>query len=233
MQSGNGMTMQEAEQEIKYYQKIFQVARLLKGEDVERTFYQQGKGTCENVQDGCPCYSLWKKNGKCENCSSYKALREKKQMIKLEFLESEVYQVISRYMEIDGQPYVMELINHLEDDTLIDISCREKLINKLTGYNEKLYKDVLTGVYNRLYFEEEIKMWTGNITYFFHICPAHIKRLVADDFCRTETIQLVQQFSFTVHFRYKEISGCNVGRRNAVFIPDIYDTHEIIVFCLV
>ena len=46
MQSGNGMTMQEAEQEIKYYQKIFQVARLLKGEDVERTFYQQGKGTC-------------------------------------------------------------------------------------------------------------------------------------------------------------------------------------------
>ena len=83
-------------------------------------------------------------------------------MIKLEFLESEVYQVISRYMEIDGQPYVMELINHLEDDTLIDISCREKLINKLTGYNEKLYKDVLTGVYNRLYFEEEIKMWTGN-----------------------------------------------------------------------
>ena len=162
MQSGNGMTMQEAEQEIKYYQKIFQVARLLKGEDVEQTFYQQGKGTCENVQDGCPCYSFWKKNGKCENCSSYKALREKKQMIKLEFLESEVYQVISRYMEIDGQPYVMELINHLEDDTLIDISCREKLINKLTGYNEKLYKDVLTGVYNRLYFEEEIKMWTGN-----------------------------------------------------------------------
>ena len=51
MQSGNGMTMQEAEQEIKYYQKIFQVVRLLKGEDVERTFYQQGKGTCENVQD--------------------------------------------------------------------------------------------------------------------------------------------------------------------------------------
>lgn len=41
MQSGNGMTMQEAEQEIKYYQKIFQVVRLLKGEDVERTFYQQ------------------------------------------------------------------------------------------------------------------------------------------------------------------------------------------------
>ena len=71
------------------------------------------------------------------------------------------------------------------------------------------------------------------LLHIIDIYPAHIKRLVADDFCRTETIQLVQQFSFTVHFRYKEISGCNVGRRNAVFIPDIYDTHEIIVFCLV
>lgn len=162
MQSGDGMTMQEAEQEIKYYQEIFQVVRLLKGEDVERTFCQKEKGMSENVQDGCPCYSFWKKNCPCENCSSYKALREKKQKIKLEFLETEVYQVISRYMEIDGQPYVMELINHLEDDTLIDISGREKLVNKLTGYNEKLYKDVLTGVYNRLYFEEEIKMWMGN-----------------------------------------------------------------------
>ena len=28
MQSGNGMTMQEAEQEIKYYQKIFPNDRL-------------------------------------------------------------------------------------------------------------------------------------------------------------------------------------------------------------
>ena len=44
MQSGDGMTMQEAEQEIKYYQEIFQVVRLLKGEDVERTFCQKEKG---------------------------------------------------------------------------------------------------------------------------------------------------------------------------------------------
>ncbi len=61
------------------------------------------------------------------------------------------------------QPYVMELINHLEDDTLIDISCREKLINKLTGYNEKIIYDVLTGVYNRLYFEEETKNVDGEM----------------------------------------------------------------------
>ena len=36
MQSGNGMTMQEAEQEIKYYQKIFQVVRLLQSLEEKR-----------------------------------------------------------------------------------------------------------------------------------------------------------------------------------------------------
>ena len=198
MQSGNGMTMQEAEQEIKYYQKIFQVARLLKGEDVERTFYQQGKGTCENVQDGCPCYSFWKKNGKCENCSSYKALREKKQMIKLEFLESEVYQVISRYMEIDGQPYVMELINHLEDDTLIDISCREKLINKLTGYNEKLFDKQQT--FTITYKDKVIdKTFTATGTCTFHMRSMRIRCYYYRDESLTD---LAGSYSYAGNYDY-------------------------------
>ena len=70
MQSGNGMTMQEAEQEIKYYQKIFQVARLLKGEDVERTFYQQrGKERAKMCRMDVRATVSGRKNGKCENCS--------------------------------------------------------------------------------------------------------------------------------------------------------------------
>ena len=43
MQSGNGMTMQEAEQEIKYYQKIFQVVRLLKEKMLSGHFTSKGK----------------------------------------------------------------------------------------------------------------------------------------------------------------------------------------------
>ena len=41
-------------------------------------------------------------------------------------------------------------------------SCCEKLVNQLIEYDQRLYKDALTGVYNRRYFEEQIKKKNEN-----------------------------------------------------------------------
>ena len=60
-------------------------------------------------------------------------------------------------MEIDDEPCVMELVRYLADDTLIDMDGRDKLVGKLKGYQDKLYRDPLTGIYNRRYFEDEIR----------------------------------------------------------------------------
>lgn len=164
MHAFDRITMQEAEEKIKYYEEIFDIVRLLKGEDVEKLFTQEQGDVSVSPTEACPCYSFWEKNHPCDNCSSIKALRQKTQKIKLEFLNTQVYQVISRYLEIDGQPYIMELITRLEEETLVDLEGRDKLVSKLTtGYNEKLYKDALTGAYNRLYFEEEVKKWTEDV----------------------------------------------------------------------
>ena len=105
----------------------------------------------------CQCYDFWKKNKPCENCTSMKAYAEKKQKTKLEFLDADVFLVISRYLEIDDKACVMELVKHLENDTLIDTDGRDKLVGKLKGYQDKLYIDPVTGVYNRRYFEDEIR----------------------------------------------------------------------------
>ena len=105
----------------------------------------------------CQCYDFWKKNKPCENCTSMKAYAEKKQKTKLEFLDADVFLVISRYLEIDDEACVMELVKHLENDTLIDTDGRDKLVGKLKGYQDKLYIDPVTGVYNRRYFEDEIR----------------------------------------------------------------------------
>ena len=56
----------------------------------------------------------------CLNCISEKALREKSQKSKLECIASNVYQVIARYVEIEGEPCVIEMINRLDDETLMD-----------------------------------------------------------------------------------------------------------------
>lgn len=144
--------MQEAEKKIESYKELFSVVRLLKGEEIEETQKQKTDGM-EGVDTSCQCYSFWKKQHPCDNCISIKALHEKTQKTKLEFLDNEVYEVIAKYMEIDGEPYVMELLNRMEEETFVDSMGREKL----TVYNDKLYKDALTGAYNRLYYEEDVK----------------------------------------------------------------------------
>lgn len=148
------ITRQQAEEEAKMLEKVFDVVRFLEGD-----FFEQMQDNPRiGVKIGmCQCYDFWKKNKPCENCISMKAYAEKKQKTKLEFLDADVFLVISRYLEIDDEACVMELVKHLDNDTLIDTDGRDKLVGKLKGYQNKLYIDPVTGVYNRRYFEDEIR----------------------------------------------------------------------------
>ena len=56
----------------------------------------------------------------------------------------------------------MEMLKKLDENTLTDEEGYEKLTEKLTVYSEKLYRDVLTGAYNRRYFEEKVKNMSLN-----------------------------------------------------------------------
>ena len=153
------MTMQEAENKMEVLREIFDVVRLLKGSDLQAAGMESKLAGRENL---CQCYAFWNKDKRCENCISLKALEEKKQTSKIEFLDSDMYQVFARYLEIDDEPYVMEMLKKLDENTLTDEEGYEKLTEKLTVYSEKLYKDVLTGAYNRRYFEEKVKNMSLN-----------------------------------------------------------------------
>ena len=164
------MTRQEAEKEMEYYRKIFSVVRLLGEEDMKALEKGRLTGT---VSDRCQCYKFWKKDILCENCISLKVWKEKTERTKLEFQEDDIYQVISRYVEIDGKPYVMELVKKMYEESLLDADGRKKLAGKLAGYNDELYKDAMTGAYNRRYFEDELKGRTD---------PAGVAMIDMDDF---------------------------------------------------
>ena len=153
------MTMQEAENKMEVLREIFDVVRLLKGSDLQAAGMESKLAGRENL---CQCYAFWNKDKRCENCISLKALEEKKQTSKIEFLDSDMYQVFARYLEIDDEPYVMEMLKKLDENTLTDEKGYEKLTEKLTVYSEKLYRDVLTGAYNRRYFEEKVKNMSLN-----------------------------------------------------------------------
>lgn len=147
------MTAQELEQMIAQMEKIFTVVRILDKDLLHKMDVRNGKLRSED----CKCYSFWEKGKNCENCVAQRALAMKGQCMKIEFIGLKMYQVIAKYLEVDGAPCVVEMISCLDDETLLDAEGREALVKKFAHYRRELYTDALTGSYNRRYFEDQLK----------------------------------------------------------------------------
>ena len=164
------MTGQQAEERMLQYEKVFSVVRLLDAE----TILNAAKGKNQNISaEPCQCFDFWETGKRCSNCVFMKALEEKNKKTKLEFRENNVYQVTAHYVEVDGKPKVMELIQYLDEADIVDIDGSERLFTKLNGFQDELYRDVLTGIYNRRYYEDQLRK---------QILPAGIAMIDLDDF---------------------------------------------------
>ena len=138
---------------IAQMEKIFTVVRILDKDLLHKMDVRNGKLRSED----CKCYSFWEKGKNCENCVAQRALAMKGQCMKIEFIGLKMYQVIAKYLEVDGAPCVVEMISCLDDETLLDAEGREALVKKFAHYRRELYTDALTGSYNRRYFEDQLK----------------------------------------------------------------------------
>lgn len=147
------MTKYKWEIMLKELQKVFSIVRLLNEEEL-RTGRIQGS---TDMTEGCECYALWNKRTRCDNCISRAAFAEKDKKTKLEFIDGDIFQIVSRYIEIEGIPYVVELVNKLDGDILINEDGRDEMLKKLIRYDRELYMDALTGAYNRRYYEDQLK----------------------------------------------------------------------------
>ena len=158
------MTREEAEKKMEVLRQIFPIVRLVRGYTVMdlngKTGAMEGLDKMETAPP-CECFAFWQKNEPCRNCISQRMMEEHGQTSKLEFLGREMYQVTARYVEIDGEPYVMEMLQKQDSQNFIDEDGCKKLIGSLMKYNHMVYMDALTGVYNRRYFEDEIKNKTN------------------------------------------------------------------------
>ena len=134
MESQTKMTMEELQQEKSYLEKFFTEVRVLKGAVLE----------AEEDRDRI----------------AYKALQERSKWSGLEPRGTATCQVIARYVEVDGEPYVLELVSELDENPQLYTGGADTLETFIEHYNERLYTDALTGVYNRRYYEDEIKLLT-------------------------------------------------------------------------
>lgn len=154
MREDDRMTKQQVEEEIAHLKKVFQAVRLFKISDHPDN-PDEWKET-KDVEDG-ECFRFWEKECPCDNCISKKAAMNRDTSGKLEVMDGKIYQVISRYVEIDNESYIMELIRCLDQDWSIGEVTHEHLVDLFVHYNDKLYRDAVTDAYNRRYYEEELK----------------------------------------------------------------------------
>ena len=149
------VTREQIEKEIEALRGVFSHVRLLDTEALERL--------CAERQDkpahAAPTESrkpFWEKHGNCENCVVCHAMREKSTKSKLEFADDALWQVHARYVEVDGAPHVLEMFGRLDSDALPATIGEDGVVYPMHTESE-FYRDVMTGAYNRRYYEEKIR----------------------------------------------------------------------------
>ncbi len=133
---------------------IFDVVRIV---DVENTEILEldADGRISNTRHAC--YQVWSKEHRCENCISARAFMEKTQHTKLEFTaDHRAFQVISKYIDLEGRGVVLELVIELKDEVLLGTWSRDVLYEHISDYTRGLYRDTLTNAYNRRYLSEQL-----------------------------------------------------------------------------
>ena len=133
---------------------VFDLVRLVEVQSC--TQYQLTPEGCFEAKDD-RCFAMWNRSERCANCISQRAMRRNERISKVEFSRSELYHMISKYVEVDGEPYVLEMINSMSGDAILDGFGRQEIINSITAHNRRMYIDPLTGAYNRRYYEEQCR----------------------------------------------------------------------------
>ena len=151
------LTRQQVEERMELYREVFTTVRLLDVFDLRLAGEYERKENHAGEGNHCYCYDYWEKNQPCENCISRQVYQDRIQRTKLEYKGDELYEVTARYIEVDGKPYVMELVRHMDCSCLLDAKGSDNLLEHLTSYHDELYIDALTGAYDRRYYEDKIK----------------------------------------------------------------------------
>lgn len=148
------LTQDELNRLVTELKKIFDIVRVVDA-SLQRTVVFDEQGS--HVDEHRNCFEVWNKRGRCENCISARAFSQKGKFSKFEFIGNEIYYVTSQYLEVDGIPYLLEIVQKNKDFTIDGAFGKENFIEKIKGYASELYTDSLTHANNRRYYDDQIK----------------------------------------------------------------------------
>ncbi len=137
-------------EEIRRLEAVFDIVRL-----VDPTTYTvlelDDSGVLRRSKERCAAF--WDNGGSCANCISSRAMAQKTTLNKLEFTNTNMYFVISKYICLNGTPCVLEMLSKMDEGRWIDANGSRLLLDRSRGENMELFMDPITNTYSRRYFE--------------------------------------------------------------------------------
>jgi diguanylate cyclase (GGDEF)-like protein len=102
------------------------------------------------------CYQIWNRTERCENCISEKCVTSRDSLTKFEIVGQDIYHMRASYVEIDGYPYALEMMDRITEKTLLQGLGKDHLIRSIADYHREIYTDPVTGINNRRFYEEQL-----------------------------------------------------------------------------
>lgn len=142
---------------MQEFRKFFDVVRLVNPSEM-REIYFDAQGHVSSSEHNC--YEVWRRDGRCENCISARSCTQKGSFSKFEFIDKDIFFVISYSVIVDGKSFVLELVkkvnSSIEESMLDKFFTNEDFIAKVSRANRSQYRDELTGLRNRRYYTEQM-----------------------------------------------------------------------------
>ena len=145
MAQEENMTREQIEEEMRQLRKVFPSVRLLTQENIQNSKVRR------------PCYAHLKRTHPCENCVARRALEEKGRRSRLEYTDKTLYEVTACYVLVENKPCVLEMTQKMDSSVVLGPDDSERLLDTIIDQREKLYRDPVTGAYNRLYYDENYR----------------------------------------------------------------------------
>lgn len=145
-------TMESVQKDIQCLRKVFSIVRLVKAAPPEDRDRADGSTLSACDDDS--------RRSACEFCAPQthqSAFTDKGMHLHFKVIDGKMYQIFAKPLTIEGVPYVLEMLKHIDNTDLFLAEGYDQLMS----FSQQLYIDALTGAYNRRFWEDKMKSFSG------------------------------------------------------------------------
>lgn len=145
-------TMESVQKDIQCLRKVFSIVRLVKAAPPEDQDTADGSELSTGDDDS--------RRSTCEFCTPQthqSTFTDKGMHLHFKVIDGKMYQIFAKPLTIEGVPYVLEMLKHIDNTDLFLAQGYDQLMS----FSQQLYIDALTGAYNRRFWEDKMKSFSG------------------------------------------------------------------------